>query len=149
MQCRLGWWLVCRLSTSQSLESASVGGADFLCSPSLSLESSCRTKQTTHHWSTQRILTHSAWISIAHLLAKESAAAAKIYLLPTDPSQPTLPCHHGAITTATRWTVSCHHTFSKCGIEMLDLFFMDIYIRVYVSHLLLLHCWISLILPSN
>lgn len=37
----------------------------------------------------------------------------KIHLLPSDPSQPTPPRRHGAVTTATRWTVSCPHLFQK------------------------------------
>lgn len=119
MQCRLGWWLVCRLSTSLVPGIRPLGGADFLRSPSLSL--------SLFWWGHNqppaigvRSSFFRALLGSAQLISllRRAQQLHKIHLLPTDPSQPTLPRHHGAVTTATRWTVSCRHSLHMKHVRM-------------------------------
>lgn len=113
MQCRLGWWLVCRLSTSLVPGIRQLGGADFLRSPSLSLSlfgsGQNQPPAIGVRGSFLRALLGSAQLIS---LPRRAQQLQKIHRLPTGPSQPTLPHHHGAVTTATRWTVSCRHAAS-------------------------------------
>lgn len=111
--------------SSLELPSCRGGGDRFLQSPLLSL---CLDKAATTGccWSTQPILVRVTWLSAAHLLTEESSETAQDSLLTcwSLPAPPTFPCHHGAVTTATRWIVSCQHTFhnvfQKCvGLQLL------------------------------
>lgn len=106
-----------------SLESGSWGGRADSCVPLHSvwvfLSGQNQLPAIGVHGSSSPVLLGSAQL-ISWL--RESAAAAQDspstnWSLPTPP---TPPCHHGAVTTATRWTVSVWHTFRNMWLRYED-----------------------------
>lgn len=100
-----------------SLESAAGGGGRLSAFPLYlsppRVASLTEQSKTARHWSTQhRPPSALALLGSVQLISSPRRAQQlrKTHLLPSDPSQPSLPRHNGAITTATRRIVSCHHT---------------------------------------
>lgn len=137
MQCRLGWWLVCRLSTSLVPGVSQLGGR-FLRSPFSQSESLFGQNQPPAI-GVRSSLARVAWISTAHLLTEESSCTTLTFYQLIPPAPPTPPCHHGAVTTATRWTVSHRHTFHYMWLICVDVWSVWMY-RLHCVYNLYICC---------
>lgn len=129
MQCRSGWWLLVGSPLLSSLSWGCLGGRQpafpfsqlvvfSFCQDKNncpSLESSRPPSPPAHPPRSDR---HSSSPYLG-----ERSSCTRFTFLPSRPSQPTPPRRHGAVTAATRWTVSCPHLFHErecCATAMVN-----------------------------
>lgn len=114
MQCRLDWWLVCRLSASLVPGVSRWWGAQAFCVPPLSLSASGllphraeQNRPPLEYAVPPTFSSRPPRISVAHLLAQESAAAAE----DSPPAQWPLP----ALTASSQW---CYHNGNETNCKL-------------------------------